>query len=267
MNKIFSFNKIIVIQSLSIGEIQTGENLYNDLLRWESEKNPKLLSEFIPVNSKIQLISTFARIKNDIITNGNSPFIHFEIHGSDKKDGLVLNSGELVSWIELADCCREINLISQNNLTVSLATCYGAHIYGALHLSKPTPFWAFIAPWEEVETGDAEVSFYAFFETFLKGLQLHEAVKALNEFNQLPYRYFFYDAEEIFNRVYSKYEEDNFSPEGFRKRVLTLIGDALSNHDVRNRFTIPEIKLMIEKRLIEDKDEYKEKYKSKFLMK
>lgn len=262
----FLFNKIYVVESLSTNETRTGENLYNDLLRWKVEQNEHLESQLLQVDNRNDFFSSLETIKNEITDDGKLPFIHLEIHGSIDKNGLVLNSGKLVTWLELANRFREINLLTNHNLVVSLATCFGAYIYREMRLTDTAPFWGFVAPWEEVETGDVEISFNSFFDTLLNLFDFNKAIKSLNESNQLPYRYHFYNAEEVFDRVFSKYEGDSYSPENYRKRVHDLMSQALADYNVRNTMTIHEVRQFIEDQLNNEKDNFRIEYKKRFLM-
>ena len=201
-----------------------------------------------------------------MINEGKFPFIHLEIHGSSNKDGLVLNSGQLVTWLELANRLREINILTANNLTVSLATCHGAYIYREMSLIERAPFWGFVAPWDEIDEDDVEVSFNSFFDTLLDTLDFGEAVSRLNSSNNLPYRYHFYNSEAVFDRIWTKYEQESYSPEKFKKRVLDMMSQALTDYNVRTTMTIPQIKHFIESTLVNEKDLFKKKYRESFLI-
>ena len=266
MNKQFSFNKIYVIESLSSSEPLTGVNLFNDLLKWKSQEIKKLQTQLIQVNSRNEFFDCIETIKNEVVNASRLPLLHFEIHGSTKKDGLVLNSGQLITWLELANRFREINILINHNLVVSFATCYGAHLYREIRPTDKAPFWGFVAPWEEVGVGDVEVSFNSFFDTLLSTLNFNEAVNKLNETNNLPYRYHFYNAEEVFEKIYDTYETVNYSPDNYNKRILGLMSKALSNINVRQTMTIPEVRRFFEDKLINAKEEYRKQYRKIFLM-
>ena len=62
MSRQFSFNKVYVIESLFSTETKTGENLYNDLLRWKAAKPDILESELIQVNNRIEFFNCIEEI-------------------------------------------------------------------------------------------------------------------------------------------------------------------------------------------------------------
>src|SRR5688500_18496426 len=126
----FTFNEIHVIESLGKEEIQTGELLYKDLLRYIPFKVKPVKCILHKVNCKSDFIKVFKKLNEDVVSFSMHPFLHFEIHGS--KNGIVLNSKELVPWRQMTELLREVNVNTQNNTMVSLATCYGAYIYKSI---------------------------------------------------------------------------------------------------------------------------------------
>ncbi|HYV94655.1 MAG TPA: hypothetical protein VE978_22970 [Chitinophagales bacterium] len=187
------------------------------------------------------------------------------MHGSKNRDGLILKSSELISWLELTNRFREINLLTGNNLLISLATCFGAYIYREIKCTDATPVWGFIGAWEEVSSGDIEISYQSFFESLLTDLSMNNAVKKLNETNQLPTRYHFFDTEAIFDRVFQVYESEYYLPEVHEKRITDLIAEALSKDEIRRSMSIPQIRGVI-KNMLEPKEKVREYFRKRFLM-
>lgn len=97
----FSYNKIYVIESLQDDDIKTGKNLHESLIKWKVHNNPKLSCVYVEVENNFQFEELMKRINLEV-KSGFFPFIHIETHGSNNKDGLVLSSGELLSWNQLA---------------------------------------------------------------------------------------------------------------------------------------------------------------------
>ncbi len=266
----FEYDNIYVIESLDSDETQTGSILYNDILKWKAIKIGYLKCHLLRIDTAESFFNELEIIKRNAQENNTSPFLHLEIHGCT--DGLILNSGEKINWSELADRFREINIITKNNLFVSLATCYGAYIYGKIRPTLPAPFFAFIGPWEEVKVQDILKSFATFFEYLLdvdsaQHVDMVEALKRLNESDKLPFRYYLYGAEEVFEKVFEDYERKFTNPDYFNKKVNDLVAKSLSDIRIRNTQTIPEIRLRIENHLVAKRKQMKESIKKKFLMK
>lgn len=60
------------------------------------------------------MIETFRFIYSEVRTGQVKPLIHLEMDGSAL--GLVLSSGELVTWLELGRELRSVNRACGNNL-------------------------------------------------------------------------------------------------------------------------------------------------------
>lgn len=55
-----------------------------------------------------------------------SPIIHFEVHDSSDKKGLVLTSKELITWEELYQNLAPVNQLLRNELFITMAVCHGS---------------------------------------------------------------------------------------------------------------------------------------------
>lgn len=213
----FSFNKIYIIESLFSGEIKTGENIYNDLIRWKTLNTAPLHSEFVEASSKKSFIQIMSRINHDI-KKGFSPFIHFEIHGSSEKNGFVLNSRELVSWEELAQLTRFINVATNNNLIISLATCYGAYFITSIDINKVAPFSCCVSTIETITSEEVTADFTLFFETILSSTDFNLAVEQININNKKRDKYHFFSAEEFLEMLLKRMEDEDFNFDSITNR-------------------------------------------------
>jgi len=263
----FTFNAIYIIESLAFHDRKTGQELYEDILRYMPYKIPYLKAEFFRVNNRSEFLKLFEDLYGHVKL-GQHPFLHFEIHGSTS--GLVLNSGELFSWSEVACKLRELNIVTKNNILVSLATCYGAYIYGSILPSKPSPFYGFIGPWEKVTENDILNSFTKFFE-FIKEtddfeqIDLDAAVEKLNEEN-MSAKFVLKVSEAVFNRVFAEYQKAMREPGALQKRISSLMKDFLKSPILRTKFSRSELKKEVVRKVITESESVKEKMKKQFLM-
>jgi hypothetical protein len=155
---------------------------------------------------------------NSEVKNGFFPFVHFEIHGSSKKDGVVLKSGELVSWEDMSKLTREINISTKNNLIISLATCFGAYFLNSIDINKVAPFSCCVSTIETITPTEVEQDFSSFFETILATTNFNLAVDELNKGNSNPNKYHFFSAEEFLEMVLNKLEEVDFNNKSIQHR-------------------------------------------------
>ena len=78
---------IIVIQSIPKGQLQTGKQLYEDLLRYKSIMDGNIFCELINVVDKNDFEVALSQILSKL-EEGDILTIHIEAHGSD--DGIAL---------------------------------------------------------------------------------------------------------------------------------------------------------------------------------
>lgn len=233
MKDTINFNKVYIIQSLFENDKKTGTNLYNDLLRWHEYQLKPFSSELIDVYDKKSFKESLDLIKRNIEQEKQIPYIHFEIHGN--REGFVISSNENISWNELADKLREINILIKNNLFISLATCYGAYIFNALTPFDKVPFYAYIGPDGEIFENDIEVCFNSYFEILLREFDFRPALEALNkENNNKDVFYDYKSSEDIFeliaNRLIEKIkngEKSDGEKDIYIKEILKLKRDVL----------------------------------------
>ena len=183
--KNFKFNKIQVIESLAIYE-KSGTDLFNNIIsRKKYFFYPKLKTELSNPKTKKEFIECLDKIELDFIENRICPIIHFEIHGSNDKKGLILSSGEFVSWKELVKYIAKINLLTNNNLFITFAVCYGAHFLKEIKIDKPSPYWGFIGSFEEITFEDLVIRYEEFYDEFLVSLNLTKSISRLHNSNPL----------------------------------------------------------------------------------
>jgi hypothetical protein len=212
------FNKIYVIQSLRPGDRKTGQELLDDILLRRA--NDHLTAELRDIERPEELFNYFDYIKGGV-NNGLLPFIHFETHGY--KEGIELSSGTDISWKELTPYLLQINLLTKNNLFVSMAACKGGNIQFGVKITEPCPFRGFIGPMEDVGEFDLLNSYNEFFDILLQEDDFEKAIQALNS-SAKGAKYHHMNVEAFFD-VVVKYNEDleKKDPGIFNKRVEFLV--------------------------------------------
>jgi len=262
----FKFNKVYVLESLDeTKEKLTGKELYDDLLRWKEFQIADFKAEHIPVDDKAGFLKTLETIKDDCTTTGNYPILHFEIHGSSDKTGLVLKSGELVTWNELYQDLIAINSIIGNNLFITLAVCHGGYIMELIKIDNPAPYWGFIGSFDEIEVPDLLIRYNEFYDVFLRDYDLNEAVKKLHEVNpSVPSTYRFINSEDMFKDINKKYFKENFSEEQIKLRFEDELKQ--NNWSIKDRNLKNQYRIKFRTELLKTKKDYFEKHKGAFFM-
>lgn len=95
-----SYNAVFVIQSLRVGDRETGDELYNDIIKWKCLKN-NTVAHLTVIKTKEDLFNFFQEVKTLVKKGMLIPILHFEMHGSEQ--GIQLTSMEVVTWEDLGN--------------------------------------------------------------------------------------------------------------------------------------------------------------------
>jgi len=178
MNPVRQINHIIVIQSLPNGDVMTGKELYDDVIKRHidlKEGENKITHKFFDVKNKATLVDILKYIAANSRYMPGAILIHFEMHGSAKKDGLVLADLSLISWKELVELFRPINIATCNKLFITMATCFGRHLYEGVNPTEKSPYQAFISASKEVKVSEVMEKFNLLFEILIESGDLIHA--------------------------------------------------------------------------------------------
>lgn len=217
------FNRIYIIESLKPNDKLTGTDLYNNLLRYQSIKHPNFEAILKSPKDKKEWNQIFDEIYADCITNRNAPILHFEVHGSVDKDGLVLTSRELVSWEELYADLAKINIAIKNELFITMAVCHGNYLLRTAHINRPAPFRGMIGSFEAIQVGDLAIRYEEFYTELFDSFDINKAYDRLLKANPtLPNSYKCYGAEYVFARVSLDYASTYCTEEALIKRAKLI---------------------------------------------
>ncbi|GAB1369943.1 hypothetical protein MASR1M45_00010 [Candidatus Kapaibacterium sp.] len=251
------FNKILVIESLREEDMHTGQQLYSDTLENLCKQND-IASEIILVGTRQELLTALIGVQADC-PNGVKPILHFEVHGSEDRNGLILQPpNELVTWAELKKLTKDINDYCNNNLTIVMAVCYGFEAIKEVNILESTPYYALIGPVESVSAGFICDKFPSFYKIIVENLNLNDAFQVIQE------NYSMYLSESLFVNVLSKYFIQYCSGTGKDRRIKDLM-KKLKKKQKGKKLNYKKLKELAEREL-QPKEEVFEKYKKTFLM-
>ena len=249
--KSFKFNQIYVIQSLPVEyddlgneKKQTGEQLYDDLLKWQVYKHCLLTVHFEKISNRQEWDALMKAILQDCLDNGNIPLLHFEIHGAATKDvftpGFVLADGTLVGIEDIGQQLRAINVATGFNLFITLAVCKGMSLLLNMHLNEAMPFIGAIGSFYELSEQDLLIRYMDFYTELFDSFDVAKAYIALSNANpSMPVEYRYIPADELFIRNYQQYIDEQCSPEAIKKRARDsehLVSSQINNRADRRRF-------------------------------
>jgi hypothetical protein len=149
---------------------------------------------------------------------GLRPIIHLDTHGG-LTDGLyIAASGEFVTWQELVDRLRPVNVAAQNNICLVSAACFSLHAIMSMDFKAPTPFFMMLAPQHIATFGFIERKMFDFYEDVFTShdvMQAHERHLG-TELQQ-------YHCHRLLLKSLSGYMRDGCTGRGRRKRVRKLV--------------------------------------------
>jgi hypothetical protein len=190
---------IVVIESL-LNERETGSELYNDCIKRNVEyRNSRISHKLHKVNNR----KDFIEILNYYAVN--SPYmpggilLHIEMHGDENLNGLILSDGGLLTWNELVDLFRPINIKTCNKLYLSLATCNGRYLYKGVHPNDKSPYSCYISASTTVNVDEILSEYTLLFERVIEKGNL---VAATNEISKEGAKFFYKDSEETFREAF-----------------------------------------------------------------
>jgi hypothetical protein len=172
-------NQIIILHSHEPDDRPTSEEVAQQIKFVGFQKNYPDMVQLIPVPNRAKLFEVLAEIKEHT-KEWLKPLIHFEMHGSPQGIGLA-EEPDIVTWEELKEPIREINITFKNKLFVSLATCYGGSFLDLYEFYKPCPFYGYVGPMIEVDAEVLEMCFVDFFTTLLQTDNVEHALYAIQK--------------------------------------------------------------------------------------
>lgn len=168
----FKSDYLIILDTLSSNELQTGRNLDEEINDCINEKKIFFSCFQWKCQEYNDFLNAINKIKIGIMKDNKYPCIHIEGHSSS--DGLKFDN-KIVAWDKIRDQMKEINFLCKNNLFLSIAACSSAFLYKKIYLSEPAPFFAILAPKREIEAGDLVKIFSSFYCSLISNGSLNEA--------------------------------------------------------------------------------------------
>jgi hypothetical protein len=180
------FGQIHVIESLDAGFAgRTGTRLFDEMESWCVGTPVK------PTLHRVRRRADVERVLREIAeaaARGSWPLIHFETHGIDAgpknrraTSGIVLASGESMTWRELAPPLTAINKATRLNLIVFMAACNGADLATLIQPLEGAPVRIVVGPLQVVSAGVLETATRAFYRSILSGGDGSAATRAIRE--------------------------------------------------------------------------------------
>jgi hypothetical protein len=164
---------------------KTGARLREVLEPLASEKSPITVHFHHPC-SKRDVLACLTGILSQSLAENRVPMLHLETHGAIPlpgeltSRGLVVESGELLTWRELVPLLTAINAASRLNLVVFTAACYGADLATVIQPLDRAPVRLIFGPKEKLTIPDVERATTTFYRELFRTRNLNAALDASN---------------------------------------------------------------------------------------
>lgn len=252
----FSCNSVIWISSLPDEEMGPTNRMVAAMESHSNELGFRF--QHVPVPSCSILIALLDELALHANEHNMKPLIHFDTHG-DKNSGLFVSGEEkFISWSDLAEKLRIINVYTKNNLAVVGATCYGLHAIKPINLNTATPFYFLLSPEDEVAVGYLEDNIPSFYRSLFELGSIDSAYS-----HHISERFKYFHCEKMLFIVIARYISQQCKGKGGaarRERLLTeIFSQGLENTDVNRK----KIRKMLKDGLHPDQslvDRYAEKF-------
>jgi len=255
----FHAHKFIIFDLIPCSEMQTGRNIEENLNDFINEDHSDLLCERYECKSEQDFFSVIERIKEDLIKNGNIPYIHIEGHGSKKS--VYLPNGSPILWSSIFESFREINILSKNNLFFSSGACESAYAYKAASITKACPVFGFLAPEKEISAGSVIDGFIAFYKSLINNGSLNDAfIEFADATHGKDYAFIF--SPHIFEKAAYNYLTQNCRGKGRKKRLEDVVTQAVSETSL----SVNEARKLLKTELSKPQAQALKKFHHKFMM-
>ncbi len=199
------FSRIVIIQSLSVGDSPTGRHL-RDAIEPTAKTLHNIPVEFIDAQTSNDFWTALHHVHETIESVTDYPILHLECHGTSDRTGLFLADKTSVPWLALKTLLAKLNQATRCNLFITLAACHGAMLMESLDWQDRSPCWGLLGPSGEVSPADLESSYSAFFLELLRSSDAEVAISSLLNSPERRARYFLLTAEEMFRTVLKVYQ-------------------------------------------------------------
>lgn len=172
------FNAIAIAESLDRGA-RTGKILLDYLGGLIEETELPIATVYRDCSSADAFREFVATLTTSAYSEGLLPVLHIEAHGS-LDEGIYFADDSMLTWPELCQITRPLNIATSFQLTVVVAACFGISVVMGVSLKEPAPCFAMVGPSDELDPGEVLASYRAMYGAMLKTLDAAQVVAAMD---------------------------------------------------------------------------------------
>lgn len=229
-NSSLTFNSVILVESLSDGDLKTGRDLFETVMAPANFHDPSFLAELYTAHSSADLLGILRHVEELVRTRGLRPILHLEMHGSEA--GIRMANGDRLAWRDIAQSLARINRLTEMNLLVVAALCHGWFMIDILRPIDRAPAFGIVGTANDIGGGALLEGMQRFYEVLLRPPHdLGRALVSANIGRLGDDRFRMINAELMLCRIYSHYVEEHTSGHAREARVNQLVAALAPSHD------------------------------------
>lgn len=239
------FNTVVILDCIPEDELNTARRLKESLedLACYYDEAKDLKTKYLRIDNLNSLEDAFNKIHHEVKNNGMLPWFHLEGHGLDDWSGFKFPNNSDCTWTVLKKLITPINVTSNLNVVLVLATCFGGSFATAIDTTDRAPILALVGPTQKAQIREIEIAFPKFYHELLKSRSFKYALSVLDE-RTTSGNYYRTSAMKFFYDAWAAYQLDHCSNRAIRKRVDKMHQDA-KDKGVRPLPTKKEIRNML----------------------
>lgn len=186
------------------------------------------------------------------------------MHGNEDKIGIEKGLKGLIDLSELFEKTRKANVLSHNNIMLTMAVCKGLNMIKYITMGRPMPFCSIIASEESLCNPISLENFTIYYKMLLQTGSIDNAFDSLKRLGGETDKYKQIKSEELFAHVMQMYLDNKCNDKAIEERseeIAKMGGLDISNYDAK-RELIEAIKAL----LPEENAKGYESYVNRFFM-
>lgn len=214
------FNTIVIVDTIPDGELNTAK-LLRDSLKDIAAIIDGLHIRYARADTAQDVADLIMRLTDEVKNNGVLPSLHIEAHGFNDESGFVAASGEPCTWETLKDLVTPLNIVTNLNLMIVMAACFGGSFARAIRTTDRAPVWGILGPTRAITAGQLIDGFSAFYSAFFDEDADVSPFRVLVD--SAPERmYYLTTPEEYFYQVWVNYKTKQYTDEELTRRARAL---------------------------------------------
>ena len=215
------FNCIAIFDAIPKDELNTAGRLREELHTISYVKAKNLQVRYFEIIEESDIRTSIDDLLGEVQKGDLIPWIHLEGHGLDNKSGFCTQNRNPLSWKRFRELITPLNIKTELNLVVVLASCFGANFAKALEVTDRAPVLALVGPIREVKAGQLEMDFKSFYKALFEDFSLGRAVNSLGKDSRRDL-YYATDANMFFYDVWKNYKSEHCTNTALKGRALTV---------------------------------------------